>query len=56
MNWAIKIISKILMTEIFPISWGGYDKGFYGNADLARSLNKPRITINWEFYSNFHLK
>ena len=30
MNWAIKIISKTLMTKIFPISWGGYDKGFYG--------------------------
>ena len=27
MNWEIKIISKTLMTKI---SWGGYDKGFYG--------------------------
>ena len=36
MNWAIKIISKTLMTKISHISWGettkeGYDKGFYGN-------------------------
>ena len=30
MNWAIKIISKILMNKISHISWGGYDKGFYG--------------------------
>ena len=30
MNWAIKIISKTLMTKITHISWGGYDKGFYG--------------------------
>ena len=29
MNWAIKIISKTLMTQNFPISWEGYDKGFY---------------------------
>ena len=32
MNWAIKIISKTLMTKISHISWGGYDKGFYGTA------------------------
>ena len=31
MNWAIKIISKTLMTKISHISWGGYDKGFYGS-------------------------
>ena len=31
MNWLIKTISKTLMTEISHISWGGYDKGFYGN-------------------------
>ena len=30
MNWAIKIISKTLMTKISHISWWGYDKGFYG--------------------------
>ena len=30
MNWLIKIISKTLMTKISHISWGGYDKGFYG--------------------------
>ena len=30
MNWAIKIISKTLMTKNSYISWGGYDKGFYG--------------------------
>ena len=29
MNWAIKIISKTLMTKISHILWGGYDKGFY---------------------------
>ena len=34
MNWAIKIISKTLMTEIPHISWGGYDKGFYGTSTL----------------------
>ena len=36
MNWAIKIISKTLMTKISHVSWrvttkGGYDKGFYGS-------------------------
>ena len=30
MGWAIKIISKTLMTKISHVSWGGYDKGFYG--------------------------
>ena len=30
MNWTIKIISKTLMTRISHISWGGYDKSFYG--------------------------
>ena len=30
MNWAIKIISKTLITKISHVSWGGYDKGFYG--------------------------
>ena len=38
MNWAIKIISKILITEFFPISWGGYDKGFYGNQNAIQFL------------------
>ena len=41
MNWAIKIISKALMTKISHISWGGYDKGFYGNAAKL----KHRLTI-----------
>ena len=27
MNWAIKTISKTLMTKISHISWGGYYKG-----------------------------
>ena len=31
MNLAIKIILKTLMTKISHISWGDYDKGFYGN-------------------------
>ena len=31
MNWAIKMISKSLMTKISHVLWGGYDKGFYGN-------------------------
>ena len=30
MNYAIKIFLKALMTEISHISWGDYDKGFYG--------------------------
>ena len=30
MNWAIQIISKTLMIKISRVSWGGYDKGFYG--------------------------
>ena len=34
MNWAIKIISKVLMTKISHISWGGYDKGFYGSLNF----------------------
>ena len=34
MNWEIKIISKTLMTKISHISWGGYDKGFYGTSFL----------------------
>ena len=40
MNWAIKIISKALMTKILHISWGGYDKGFYGTnvSDILKIL------------------
>ena len=30
MNWAIKIISKTLIIKVSHVSWGGYDKGFYG--------------------------
>ena len=41
MNWVIKITSKVLMTKISHISWGGYDKGFYGN--------KNNISENFEF-------
>ena len=41
MNLAIKIISKTLMTKISHISWGGYDKGFYGiHWSTPMSLNK----------------
>ena len=37
MNWAIKIISKTLMTKISHISWRGYYKGFYSRTiDLFR--------------------
>ena len=43
MNWAIKIITKTLMTKISLISWGGYDKGgydkgFYGNVFILSSF------------------
>ena len=37
MNLTIKIISKTLMTKISHISWGGYDKGFYGTLELISS-------------------
>ena len=41
MNWAIKIISKTLMTKISHISWWGYDKGFYGKSRNANTeMNK----------------
>ena len=40
MNWSIKIISKTLMTKISHISWGGYDKGFYG---MQISIRVERI-------------
>ena len=30
MNWTKKNISKTLITKISHISWGGYDKGFFG--------------------------
>ena len=38
MNWAIKIISKTLMTKISHVSWGGYDKGFYGSLNKNYSI------------------
>ena len=38
MNWAIKIITKTLMNEISHISWGGYDKGFYGILPSIKSI------------------
>ena len=46
MNWAIKIISKTLMTKISHVSWGGYDKGFYGKSIIFIILNSLRIKIN----------
>ena len=38
MNWAIKIISKALITKTSDISWGGNDKGFYGILTPYESL------------------
>ena len=39
MKWTIKINSKTLMTKVSHISWGGYDKGFYGNTfDIERYI------------------
>ena len=46
MNWAIKIISKTLMTKISHVSRGGYDKeggydkGFYG-IKFCTILSRP---------------
>ena len=57
MNWAIKIIPKSLMTKISSISWGGYDKGFYGNLDLVENkFGKYDNLILWKYsaiYSSF---
>ena len=51
MNWAIKIISKTLMTKISYISWGDYDKGFYGNMLSYKYvliyINVSIVSINW---------
>ena len=47
MNWNIKIISKTLMIKISHISWGGYDKGFYGKAfSRQRTLSSSEIKSN----------
>ena len=47
MNWAIKIISKTLMTKISHISWGGYDKDFYGiRLENAHSKVKMATSIS----------
>ena len=70
MNWAIKIISKTLMTKIFPISWvgydkGGFDKGFYGNWFNIINFNRfiinlslkysIKISLYFKIFSLFHL-
>ena len=39
MNWAINMISKSLMAKISHVSWGGYDKGFYGNNKINKISN-----------------
>ena len=54
MNWAIKIISKSLMTEFFFLfhegvtTKGGYDKGFYGimnDIQIAYLIRKSFKTL-----------
>ena len=50
MNWAIKIISKTLMTKVSHISWGGYDKGFYGNYLFYCSITLYGLIIEINFY------
>ena len=67
MNWAIKIISKTLMTEIFPISWGVTTKAFtvfeifIENEDKIKVCEKPyyitlaaHIFTKIEFYVAKH--
>ena len=57
MNLAIKIISKTLITKIFLISWGGYDKGFYGikfNIVEIKLLNKFILVYNENTNYNIH--
>ena len=46
MNWAIKIISKTLMTKFSLISWGGYYKGFYGTS--GQSEMDQQTTFIWD--------
>ena len=43
MNWAIKIISKTLMTKILHISWGGYDKGGYDKGGYDKGGLRQRL-------------
>ena len=52
MNWAIKVISKTLMTKISHISWGSYDKGFYGNSDEDRRFMERYKKANMLHYLN----
>ena len=48
MNWAIKIISKTLMTKISHISWGGYDNCFYGiNTTVGENVIALCEVLNW---------
>ena len=47
MNWAIKIISKTLMTKISHISWGGYDKGFYGSLMNDNERRKVKNSLRF---------
>ena len=44
MNWTIKIISKTLITNISYISWGGYNKEFYGNTNF-KLYNSYRLRL-----------
>ena len=63
MNWAIKIISKTLMTKISHISWGGYDKGFCDilvqnllfNISLLSKHENPKPFIKNYFINTFFL-
>ena len=54
MNWTIKIILKTLMTKISCISWGSYDKCFYGkDFIIIKNLGKDvavvagLVELNW---------
>ena len=48
----VKIISKTLMTKISHISWGGYDKGFYGTENLNEFSKYIFDFEGYLFFSN----
>ena len=48
MNWTIKIVPKTLMTKISHVSWGGYDKGFYGIKEEFKSMSDKEIISRWK--------
>ena len=55
MNWAIKIISKSLITKILHISWEGYDKGWVTIKDFVvylASMSSTDGSVSSKRYKN----